>query len=277
MALIELLPERHAFISDLAEDVWLSYGKERQVFLDGIANAVDVTLSYGNYGDCFDGLLEHRSGTFHIYCNIARSQPYGSPRARFTVAHELGHYFIDEHRNALAQGQAPHASFTEHPADNPAEAEANAFAANLLMPKREFHKALAEVQAGLKGIIDLASTFGVSIQSTALRYVAISGKPCAIVMLRDGGKAWWDISPQLKAVGYQWVQKVDKDSIPEDSASGTAIRDSASAFGQVHHTGTVASAWFRGVLQGGAADRMLYESAVRLRSRGVLILLEPVR
>lgn len=275
MALIELPLERHAFISELAEEVWQTYSKERQVFLDGIANSVDASLSYGDYGEAFDGLLECKNSAFHIYCNTTRGQPIGSPRARFTVAHELGHFFIDEHRNALLAGKPPHFSFTEHPAESRVEAEANIFTANLLMPTREYRKAILEVTSGLSGIVDLASTFGVSIQSSALRFTAICGRPCAIVMFREGGKPWWDISPELKTQGYEWVQKLNADEIPEDSATGLAIRNSTASFGQIHQNGTVASAWFTRVFKGSTHDEMFVESAMRLRSRGVLTLLEP--
>ncbi len=274
MALIELRPDRRAFITDLAEDVWRTYSRERQVFLDGVAEAVDVSLSYGEYGDAFDGLVEHRSAFFHIYCNTARGQPYGSPRARFTVAHELGHFFIDEHRNALAAGNPPHCSFTENPSDNPAEAEANHFAAHLLMPTQEFQAALAEVPAGLEGIIEIASTFRVSIQSAALRYAAASRRACAVVMFRNGGKPWWDISPELKTHGYQWIQKLSVEAIPGEAATALAMHDNASSLGSPHQSGTLASAWFSGVVQGSKQDEMFVESAMRLGSRGVITLLE---
>src|SRR5689334_23997225 len=54
-----------------------------------------------HYGNCFDGLLEYEAGEFHVYCNVDRGNIPGGARARFTLAHELGHYFIDEHRIAL--------------------------------------------------------------------------------------------------------------------------------------------------------------------------------
>lgn len=275
MALIELPPERQLFLSDLAEEVWRSNSGERQVFLDGIANALGVTLSYGNYGDAFDGLLEHRSGTFHIYCNTGRGQPCNSPRARFTVAHELGHFFIDEHRNALLAGKPPHFSFTDHPADNPVEAEANHFAASLLMPTTEYLKALLETTPSLSGIIDTASTFNVSVQSSALRFTAISRRPCAIVMIKEVGKNWWHISPELRLAGYHWMVKIKNDSIPADSATGKAMQDSSFSFGPIRQNGTVASAWFGGIVKGSRRDETFMESAVRLGNRGVLVMLEP--
>jgi len=275
MALIELPLERQLFLSELAEEVWRAHSGERQVFLDGIAESEGVTLSCGDYGEAFDGLLEHKSGAFHIYCNTARGQPYNSPRARFTIAHELGHFFIDEHRNALLAGKPPHFSFTDQPADNPVEAEANHFAASLLMPTTEYRKALLETRPGLSGIIDTASTFNVSVQSSALRFTAISRRPCAIVMIKEGGKIWWDISPELKLAGYQWMPRLNVANIPVDSATGLAMQDSTFSFGPIHQNGTVASAWFGGILKGSRRDETFIESAVRLRSRGVLVMLEP--
>jgi Zn-dependent peptidase ImmA (M78 family) len=276
MAPTELSLERHRFISNLAEDVWNTYSGERQVYLDGVANAVGVSLSYGDYGDAFDGLLEHKNAAFHIYINTARGQPANSPRARFTLGHELGHYFIDEHRNALMAGMQ-HFSFTEHPSeDSPVETEANLFAANLLMPNQELVKALTEISAGLTGIVDLASTFMVSIQSAALQFAQRGRKSCAIIMFRENGKLWWCISPELRGRGYKWMQKLTTDGIPEDSASGRSKMDSYASLGEVHQSGTLASVWFKGVLRGSATDIMLTESSIRLRGRGFLTLLEPV-
>jgi hypothetical protein len=70
------------------------------------------TAETGYYQEAFDGMLEWRDGVFHIYCNLSTVENSTSVRARFTLAHELGHFFIDEHRNALASGRVPaHPSF----------------------------------------------------------------------------------------------------------------------------------------------------------------------
>lgn len=275
MSRIELPSSRRSFIAELAEGIWEDYSRERQVFLGGIANEFDVTLSYGRYGDAFDGLLEHKSGAFHIYCNLTRVYDQNAPRARFTVAHELGHYFIDEHRNALAAGKPPHSSFPERLSDNPVEQEANLFASHLLMPTAEFQTALTEVPQGLQGIVDIARTFAVSIQSAALRYTAASTRPCTIVMFRDDKPPWWDISPQMKVRGFHFF-KQQQGELALDSATGRAMRDDPTKLGSPHKSGTVASMWFSGRLEGIADDIVLIESAIRLRNRGVLTLLMPV-
>ncbi len=104
-----------------------------------IAAAKAITVSFGRYGDAFDGMLEHRAGRFHIYANLQRLLREDSPRARFTLGHELGHYYIDEHRNALTAGAVPaHRSGSEYESRLLPEQEADCFAARarLANPRR---------------------------------------------------------------------------------------------------------------------------------------------
>jgi len=107
MAFAEIHPDRREFIADLAEDVWSTFSGERQVFVDGIIKSVGVGLTYDDYEDAFDGLIEYRSGRFHIFSNTTQGQQPNFPRVRFTLGHELAHYFIDEHRIKLRSGVPP--------------------------------------------------------------------------------------------------------------------------------------------------------------------------
>lgn len=275
MARSDLSEERVQFLDDLAFDVWSEFSGDRPTSVHSIANELKLGPSYDDFGTDFDGILEHRSGQFHIYCNTADGKHSQHPRVRFTLAHELGHYFIDEHRNALRAGQPPKPSFPDRPGDDPVEHEANAFAAALLMPKREFQDALKSVPGGLKGILELGSTFGVSKQSAALRYANASGRECAIVMFRNGSPPWWEVSPLLERSGLNRI-KAQKDSIPADSATGMALADPPSQASEPHITNTLASSWFGGVSSGSQRDVFLRESAVRLGPFGVLTLLEPL-
>lgn len=158
-----------------------------------------------------------------IFINISRNS-VGSARARFTLGHEYGHYFIDEHRNALAAGKPPHPSFTDRPAENPAEHEANLFSSHLLMPAKAFRAALAKTPRCVDGICKLANEFNVSVQSAALRYVAGCGRPCAMVMFRNGANPWWDVSPQMESLGLIWIKRFDK-PLPEDCSSALTQED----------------------------------------------------
>lgn len=143
------------------------------------------------------------------------------------------------------------------------------------MPTAEFQKALTEVAEGLSGIISLASTFGVSIQSAALRYAAASRSCCAVVMFRDGGKPWWSVSPELKALGLEHFHRFDTGLVP-GLVAPLAQRDDPNALGVgTPHKGTIAaSTWFTEIPSAFPSDFLVEESAVRLRSRGVLTLLQ---
>src|SRR5437773_1792618 len=91
-----LSQERRHEIADLAELVAEEYYPSSRVEPFAIALLKGLTVSFGHYEDAFDGLLEHRSGRFHIYCNLERVERRDGPRARFTLAHELGHFYLDE-------------------------------------------------------------------------------------------------------------------------------------------------------------------------------------
>ncbi len=116
-----LTQERKNDLAHLAEAVLAEAGRQEAnlpLDLATLVREMGLTLSFGHYGGAFDGLLEHRTGRFHVYCDLDRVERPNSPRARFTLAHELGHYFIDEHRQALSAGVAPsHRSFCEYESD----------------------------------------------------------------------------------------------------------------------------------------------------------------
>src|ERR1700748_3499337 len=123
-------------LSELAESIVEYYCPEGIVNPAQIAEMKGISYSYGDYGDAFDGLIEQENTSFHIFINT-KNFPADHPRSRFTFAHELGHYFIDEHRNALLSGRTPsHPSYTDFSSKNPVELEADHFASSLLLPER---------------------------------------------------------------------------------------------------------------------------------------------
>jgi len=272
MGRVELSQARRDFLAALAEDVFQAYSINGSLALDEIAEDRDVGLTYDDFGQDFDGLIEHRSGNFHIFVNTTRN-PAGSARARFTLGHEYGHYFIDEHRNALAAGQQPHPSFTDRPAENPAEHEANFFSSHLLMPVKAFSTALKKTQRGVQGICTLANDFNVSVQSAAIRYVAGCGRPCAIIMFREAASPWWEVSAEMESLGLIWIRRFPN-LWPAECASALAQKDDPNKKNKQHETGTLANVWFTGIGAGSANNLVLKETAIRLGKWGVLTLLE---
>jgi len=272
-------------ITELAEAVAEEHCPTALVQPERIACARGVTMSFGSYGDAFDGMLEHRAGRpagggrgegrFHIFCNLDRVARADSPRARFTLAHELGHYYIDEHRNALAAGRAPaHRSQCDCESPNPVEQEADGFAANLLMPRRRFLDKAASLAPGLDGIMRLAETFGSSLTSTALRYAACDLRPCAVVKWNRHGYAWKRLSSSAFQARYRrTVESPEK--LPADSPTARALANEKPPENGFFEAGTAAWAWFPGIQPGDLRDVLFIEQAVALGRFGVLTFLFP--
>lgn len=271
MPLVKILRERRDYLADLAEEVWQEFSCDVPVFLDSIVEDNELSMNYGDYGEAFEGLIEHRSGWFHIYINTARS-PVGSPRTRFTLGHELGHFFIDEHHNALASGKPPHPSFPNRPSENPAEQEANLFSSYLVMPARQYKANIKTAKSGLQAVRDIASTFQVSVQCSALRYVVGSGRPCAVIMFRNGAKPWWGVSPELESMGLAWLRDLDRE-FPKDFATARAKAADPKQPIEIFANSTVADIWFSNVAASGERNIVLREESMRLGQRGVLTLL----
>jgi Zn-dependent peptidase ImmA (M78 family) len=188
-------------ISELAEEVADEYSSSSRIDLHTVLRANSITWSYGHYDDAFDGMLEHEEGAFHVYCNLNRVETETSPRARFTLAHELGHFYIDEHRNELAAGRTLcHGSLCEYESRNPVEQEADHFASCLLMPAKHFIQAAKSCSAGLYAIIKLARSFDTSLTSTAIRYASLGIKPCVVVKWTNEGYKWRWLSDEARLI-----------------------------------------------------------------------------
>ncbi|MBL9219106.1 MAG: ImmA/IrrE family metallo-endopeptidase [Opitutaceae bacterium] len=275
MAYTQLSVTRRCWIADLAEAAATEAGGVIPVQPLPLLDSHEITFSPGDFGNAFDGVLEHRSGRFHIYCNIRDTDYPGSTRARFTVGHELGHYFIDEHRNALASGRVPsHPSFIDKSGNSVIETEANTFSSYFLMPQQDFRRAVAKEKPGLKAIINLSSTFSVSAQATAIRYVEECPVPCAAMMFRPGKRPWAAICPTLRKLGYDYANAPEVTALPNGFASKVAHADPAeSGLGAIVEAPSTASFWFANVAASSPRNCVITEQAVRLGTHGILTLL----
>ena len=268
-------PARASEIADLAEAVAGEHSPRLPVDPAGIAQTKRITISFGDYGQhTFDGLLEHLDGYFHIYCNTQRVGNRESPRARFTLAHELGHFFIDEHRRSLAAGIDPHSSLCEYESPILAEQEADTFAANLLMPARRFTDAARAAMPGLEGILALAGRFGTSITATAIRYAGADVRPCVVIKWDWHGYAWKRASASAFAAYLRRTYQAARD-IPADCPTLKALARQTPPECGYFHAGTTAAAWFPRIHSGEWRDVIFIEQAIPLGRYGVLTLLCP--
>ena len=160
-----------------------------------------------NLGNRYDGKLEfvRPKGVFLLFYNTKYdfAVPEGEhhPRTRFSISHELGHFFIEHHHQSLRNGAVPHRSINEFRSHRQIEREADAFAASLLMPTQFAKPIINERELSLDRIEGIANQFGVSMISAAIRSVCLSDFPCALAGIRDGQVAWMFASESLPEAG----------------------------------------------------------------------------
>lgn len=258
-------------IEELAELIAKEHWRSGPVDPAAIASAYGLTFNFGHYEDVFDGLLECKARRFHIYINLDSNKAADSPRARFSFAHELGHYFIDWHRCALERGVPPHGSQAEFESNNEIEREADLFAANLLMPKE---KVLREMRrnVGAEEIQRLAQVFGTSLSAMAIRCAQLSTASLIVMKWSGTGRAWcWSSEKFSQLTSNKAYRALNR--IPPDSVTRLAIDNSSRSDTATRIRGTTLSTWFPSIRPGSYSDEILVEECIGLGRHGALTIL----
>ncbi|QNN23366.1 ImmA/IrrE family metallo-endopeptidase [Planctomycetales bacterium ZRK34] len=126
------------------------------------------------------GFLMRVGNAFGIY-HSSRIQNDGF--IRFSIAHELGHYFLPGHCDALfMNGNCVHESRSGTFSGNDYERQADFFAAALLMPESLFLPALRNAGSGFHAIGRLQHLCQTSITATAIRYARFAEDPIAVII-----------------------------------------------------------------------------------------------
>lgn len=130
-------------------------------------------------------------------------------RQRFTVAHELGHYFLAGHPEYLfANGSSVHSSRSGFVAKDPYELEADHFAAGLLMPSEPFRRAMQDAGEGFLAIEALAARCQTSLTATAVRYAECSDEPVAVVVSEGDQVDFCFMSERIRDLdGIDWLRR----------------------------------------------------------------------
>ncbi len=127
---------------------------------------------------------------------------------RFSIAHELGHYFLPDHPEKVFSGSDSHSSRGGFVAGDPIELEADHFAASLLMPRKLFTRAMDKKRDGMDAVVGLADVCETSRIATAIRYAQLSVAPVAVIVSTSQAIDYCFLSPSLRAYkGLQWSRK----------------------------------------------------------------------
>lgn len=143
----------------------------------------------------------------------------------FSVAHELGHYFMPGHIDAVLADGDVHESRAGFASGDRYELEADHFAAGLLMPQKLFTAAMGRTGTGLSAIEALAVLCKTSLTATAIRYTQCTADPVAIVLSTGKQINYCFMSDTLKEVeGLDWIRK--RDFLPKNTPTFTFNQDS---------------------------------------------------
>lgn len=133
-------------------------------------------------------------------------------RRRFTVAHELGHVAL--HRDGLRFRREQLDEIEGETAPG-MEAEANAFAAELLMPASLVDREFARQIPSFNVVEAMVGRFRVSFTAAALRLVKRSHYSCALALTKGGKIAWL-------ARSSEWRRYYVPTGVPPHSGTATA-------------------------------------------------------
>ena len=156
-------------IESRAEDVLNTFGlKNVPVSVEEVASKLNIKINRGPSND-FSGLLIRKDGGALIGINNDEAPT----RQRFTIAHELGHFFLHPQKDAFVD-------YRDNKKDimrTPRERHANMFAAALLMPrsllKKDFRsftkKGFTEIE-----LHSLAEKYNVSDDAMRFRLINLN-------------------------------------------------------------------------------------------------------
>ncbi len=169
-----------------------------------------IIVHSGDFGDGFDARIEYYRSQ-EKFC-VFHAEPGGwrtAGRVKFSLAHELGHFYLPAHRERLLKGIG-HNSQSDFRSRDPAEREADEFAADLLMPMELFRNELNSFRIGFCMLNDLgrlAERLGTSLTSTAMRYCASDREPCTIFFSASGLMSWGTASQDMRSLGMYFCEK----------------------------------------------------------------------
>jgi hypothetical protein len=127
---------------------------------------------------------------------------------RFSVGHELGHYFLDGHIDHILPEDGVHTSYAGFVSADPYELEADQFAAGLLMPSVPFKRAIAGQDPGLAAVEFLADQCKTSLTATAIRYAELTEDAVAIVISTGAVIDFCFLSDAMKSLPpLAWLRK----------------------------------------------------------------------
>jgi Zn-dependent peptidase ImmA (M78 family) len=263
--------DRYEDLAELAESIADENFADGKTDLEMILRKKGINLVRGHYENYFTGTLYHKAKEFTVFLNMDDLDEKKIPRIRFTIAHELGHYFIDEHRNLLKSGTS--LSFNASHNCELNEKEANHFASFLLMPTQKFLAVALSAEPGLPAILRLANQFESSIESTSVHYLKLECCNGLLIRWKEDLSAGFHL---CSAAFANLTGSPRKPSIQLNPAYLNQLKaqlnDPDNEY-QILENATNLSRWLPHIGAGSALDHTALEQTIRLGNYGGITLI----
>ena len=167
-------------------------------------------------------LLRHGNAFGILYASDIANEGF----QRFSVAHELGHYFLDGHIDHVLPNDGMHASHAGFSSGDPYEQEADSFAVGLLMPSKPFKKLMGRARLGLQDIDAAHAACKTSLTSTAIRYAELTDDAVAVILSTGRIIDYCILSEAMKSLpDLTWLKRGSP--VPAKTATARFNADSA--------------------------------------------------
>ena len=208
----------------------------------------------------FEGRIELCRNTPTIFLNL-QGRRFDHPRTRFTLGHELGHFFL--HRAMLRSGKPIHDAIIGFGEDLPQiEREANEFSSELLLPPPLVKSFLSGNILTIERIGELSELAKASLQATAIKVATLSSS-MSCFFWQSGEAIQWSAPTQAwrasKHPSSSW-----RNRLPE--SSHIASTDESFEAREVPRVAWHPNAW---------TTAPLYESALRTPYGRLVLVVDP--
>ena len=165
------------------------------------------------------------------YCILYATYLGNSGFENFSIAHELGHFFLEGHPEQIFQNSNIHKSVANFTSDNEIERQADIFAAGLLMPENLFRDKLTEYEKGMSCIDAMSRLCNTSLTATAIRYAELTEDKVIVIVSTNGIIDYCRISNAVFDLKEVEIPKKGE-RIPRGTATERFSADSALLFKQ---------------------------------------------
>ncbi len=192
------------------------------VWIEALAKRLGITIVEGR----LDGALAQLVRVGDLTQIIVSDRVTDRGALRFSIAHELGHYALEHPSRPPVELCNRARSKRSKSDERDHEAEANAFAGELLIPYELVHRWCEVSPVSLEVAWRIAREFDVSILTAAIRFAELASERCAAVFSAKREVLWFARSSTFTRE-IQRGQRIDPQSVAWDFFATGQIDDRA--------------------------------------------------